>query len=118
MKMNRQYEYEEVNMYLSHGEYSSAFKIRTLPTLICPYWKKDSKYCDASVMTVAIDRRRKTQYCDTEAYDCCAIFSQRCYGEPKQLLRAKSSPPAPDSSGLCGQRHCRQSSRERKPHAT
>jgi len=66
--------YEEVNMYLSQKDYRNASKIRTLPQLLCPYWEKESKYCAASVMTVTIDSRRKTQYCSTEAYDCCAIF--------------------------------------------
>jgi len=61
-------------MYLTGKEDHNASTIITLSASICPYWNQESAYCSAAVMAVAIDDRRKTLYCGTEAYDCCAIF--------------------------------------------
>jgi len=41
---------------------------------MCPYWKAESIFCSASIMTVAIDTRRKALYCCTEDYDRCPLY--------------------------------------------
>lgn len=42
--------------------------------LMCPYNTAESVFCSASVMTVAINTRRKALYCCTEDYDHCPLF--------------------------------------------
>jgi hypothetical protein len=44
------------------------------PEEICPYQPAKSFFCSASVMTVAIDSRRKATYCNTEDFDRCPFF--------------------------------------------
>jgi hypothetical protein len=42
--------------------------------LMCPYRTAETIFCSASIMTVAIDTRRKALYCCTEDYDRCPLF--------------------------------------------
>jgi hypothetical protein len=61
-------------MHLSRAQYNPG-AISSLPlNLMCPYWKWDTTFCSASVMTVAIDTRRKALYCCNDDHDRCAIF--------------------------------------------
>ncbi len=41
---------------------------------ICPYQPSKSFFCSASVMTVAIDNRKRAAYCDTDDFDRCPLF--------------------------------------------
>ena len=40
----------------------------------CPYRTEKSTHCSVSIMTVAIDDRRRAAYCCTEDYDRCPLF--------------------------------------------
>lgn len=41
---------------------------------ICPYKPATNFFCSASVMTVAIDNRKETTYCNTDDFDRCPLF--------------------------------------------
>jgi hypothetical protein len=40
----------------------------------CPYRNATSMYCSASIIKLAISKRRNTAYCSTENFDCCSVF--------------------------------------------
>jgi hypothetical protein len=48
--------------------------------LMCPYSTAKSIFCSASIMTVAIDNRRKAAYCCTEEMTAAHCSSRRYYG--------------------------------------
>ena len=41
---------------------------------ICPFQPSKNFFCSASIMTVALDSRKRSTYCNTEDFDQCPIF--------------------------------------------
>jgi hypothetical protein len=44
---------------------------------LCPFRPSTSIFCSTSIMTVAIDSRKRSTYCNTEDFDRCPIFLAR-----------------------------------------
>jgi hypothetical protein len=52
----------------------NAFSGSPRPGSACPYHQAQSFFCAASVMSVAIDNRKKSTCCNTEDFDRCPLF--------------------------------------------
>jgi hypothetical protein len=61
-------------MHISRLTVEKGSKAADVHGLMCPYGAAKSIFCSASIMTVAIDNRRKAAYCCTEDYDRCPLF--------------------------------------------
>jgi hypothetical protein len=61
-------------MHIAHLTVEKDPKAAGVHGLKCPYSTAQSIFCAASIMTVAVDDRRKAAYCCTEDYDRCPLF--------------------------------------------
>lgn len=61
-------------MHISRLTFRKGLTSAGLHGLMCPYRTAKSIFCSASIMTVAIDDRRKDTYCGTDDYDRCPMF--------------------------------------------
>lgn len=86
-----------MNLRTSQSAPMKNSSIKGIQKLMCPYKTAESVFCSASVMTVALDTRRKALYCCTEDYDRCPLFLAK-------MLRGQNTKGDPHESGYTGAR--------------